>query len=97
MSDPARTAVCVALLARDETARLLVLSWPLVDPALLGREALLAWARASGISIHLVERKAAVLFAHAICLPDRSVDPEATKVCQHIAANYLRSTSGGKR
>ncbi len=96
MIDAARTAVAVSILAKDEQARLLVLSWPLVDPALVDREALLAWSRVSGVAVRQVERIAPVLFAHALCKQDRTVDAEALRVCQHVAANYLRST-GGKR
>ncbi|MCE9636449.1 MAG: hypothetical protein K8T90_12155 [Planctomycetes bacterium] len=96
MTDAARTAVAVSILAKDESARLLVLSWGLVEAALVDREALLAWSRVSGVAVRQVERIAPVLLAHGLCKQDRTVDPEALRVCQHVAANYLRST-GGKR
>jgi hypothetical protein len=96
VTDASRTAVAVSVLARDEAARLLVLSWPLVPWQARDRELLLAWSRVSGVPLHQVERLFPVLTTHGLCREDRTADPEALRVCHHIAANYLRST-GGKR
>lgn len=96
MSDPTRTAIAVSVLARDEAARALVLSWSLVDPALEDRALLVAWSRVSGVAVRVVERLAPVLLGHGLVKQGGIVDPEALRVCQHVAANYLRST-GGKR
>lgn len=98
MSDAAtRTATAVALLAADASARALVLSWPLVDPALADREVLRAWSRVSGVALRQVERLAPVLLGHGLVKQGGIVDGEALRVVQHVAAAYLRSTSGGKR
>lgn len=96
MSDPTRTATCVSILAKDESARLLVLSWHLVPADLADRKSLVAWSRVSGVALRQVERLAPVLFGHEICKQDRTIDPEASRICAHIAAAYLRAT-GGKR
>lgn len=94
MSDPARTAVAVSVLAKSEPARLLVHSWPLVRPTLTGRAMYAEWARASGLALRQAERLGAVLLAHQLCRADRTVDPEATRVVNHVAASYLRATGG---
>jgi len=94
MSDANRTAVAVTLLAGDEAARRLVLSWPLVAKEMKDRAVIAEWAKVAGISFSLAERLSHALFRHQICLPDRSVDPEALKVCQHVAAATLRRAGG---
>ncbi|MCG3134751.1 MAG: hypothetical protein HMLKMBBP_02112 [Planctomycetes bacterium] len=94
MSDPARTAVAVSVLAKSEPARMLVLAWPLVGPSLAARALLTEWARLSGLPVRQVERLGAVLRAHQLCREDRTVDPEATRVVNHVAAAYLRATGG---
>jgi len=90
VADTNRTAVAVTLLAGDEAARRLVLSWPLVAVELKDRAVLAEWAKVAGISFSLTERLSHALFRHQVCLPDRTVDAEALKVVTHIAAATLR-------
>lgn len=97
MSDPARTAIAVTLLATDEPARRLVLAWALVPPGLRGARLLVAWSRLAAVPRLQTERLAHGLFAHQIVHEDRTVDPEALRVVQHVAAETLRSTQRGRR
>ncbi len=91
MTDANRTAVAVTLLADDEQARRLVISWPLVPRELEGRRVLVEWSKVSGVPISAVERLSVPLARHQICNPDRTVDPEALRVIAHVAADSLRS------
>ena len=97
MSDPARTATLTTLLAGDDVARRMVVSWPLVRGEPQHRGTATEWARAAGVPPSVAERVAQVLFRHAICRPDHSVDPEATRIVQHFAAEQLRATQRGRR
>ncbi len=94
MSDPVRTAVLTTLLHGDESARRLLVSWPAVSGHPSEHATLAEWARAAGVPRTLARRLADMLFSHAICRPDHSVDPEAVRIVQHVAAEQLR---GGKR
>ena len=95
MSDLKRIAVAVTLLAEDPTARRLVVSWQLVPPKLTGRRMLRAWARLAGVDLAAVDRLAPGLQAHEICRPDRTIDPEAGNVINHVAAAMLRKGRKG--
>lgn len=97
MSAPERTTIAVTLLATDADARRLVLAWPQLDPALRERAALVAWGRMAGVPFSKVLRVAPVLLRQGLCREDRTVDPEATRVCQHLAAEALRSARRGQR
>lgn len=89
--DALRTAVLVELLADNPNARRAVVSWPLVPKAARSRPRLLeAWAKCSGLDVDDVDAIADMLFSHAVCLPDRTVDPEALRIIQHLAADTLR-------
>lgn len=90
MDDPNRTAVLIELLARDADARKAVVSWPLVSRRLKGRNRLQRWARCSGLSVSRIESLKDMLFEHRICLPDRTVDPEALRIIAHVAAETMR-------
>jgi hypothetical protein len=90
VTDPERTTIAVTLLASDPVARRLVVSWPRVDPSLQDRAALVAWARLSGVPFSQVQRTGTVLLRQLVCREDRTVDPEAQRVCQHLAAEQLR-------
>jgi hypothetical protein len=97
VTDAARTATLTTLLADAPALRKLVVSWPLVAPALTDRAALAAWSRVAGVPRSVVERAATVLFLHSICRPDRSVDPEASRIVAHFAAEQLRAAQRGRR
>lgn len=93
-----RTAVVVTLLADDAAARRLVLAWPLLPKRSKGEaERLGAWASLAGVSVSDAQRVHEALRGHGICLPDGNVDPAAVKLIEHVTANWLRSTGGGKR
>lgn len=95
MTGANRTAVAVTFLANDEEARRMVLAWPLVDADLEDASALRAWARAAGVPASRARRIADVLLCHEICKADGSVDAEAIRVIEHVAAESLRKR--GKR
>jgi hypothetical protein len=97
MSDPQRVATAVTLLGHCEAARRLVLSWPLVPAGLSRRKALVEWSRVSGVALAETQRLAEVLFAHALVREDRTVDAEATRVVQHVAAEQLRGAGRTRR
>ena len=80
----------VELLAGNAEARRAVVSWPLVPPRAAGARMLEAWAKCSGIDVDVLESIADMLFSHSVCGPDRTVDPEALRIIQHIAADTLR-------
>ena len=96
MSDASRAAVAVTFLADDEDARRAVLSWPLVPPGLSERGAISAWSRISGVPLTRMRRLADTLRRHELCREDRTVDPEASRVIQHVAAEALRTTKRRK-
>ena len=91
MSDPQRTATLTTLLASDEPARRLVVTWPLVTGAAEDRRTIFEWSRASGVARSVAERAAVMLFRHAICRPDHTVDPEALRIVSHFAGETLRA------
>jgi hypothetical protein len=91
MSDANRQATLTTLLADDAALRRLVVSWPLVAKELNERAAVAEWARVAGVARTRVERAAVVLFRHGVCRPDRSVDPEASRIVAHFAAETLRA------
>ncbi len=90
MSDPSRAAIAVTFLAEDADARRAVLSWTLLPPGLSERALLATWSRASGVPRSRLRRIADTLRGHGICRDDGTVDPEATRVIQHVAAEALR-------
>lgn len=94
MDAKTRTAVLVELLARNADARAAVVSWPLVRGAGAGPAAIADWSRCSGIPRGRLVPVAQMLFRHAVCLPDRTVDPEALKIVEHVAAATLRRLRG---
>ncbi len=96
MTDPARTAIAVMFLANDEEARRATLSWPLVPTGLSDRALVTAWSHASGVPKTRLRRLSVTLRRHGICRDDRTVDPEATRVIQHVAAETLRATKRRK-
>jgi len=90
MTDPARTAIAVLFLANDEDARRAAISWPLVPTGLSDRATVTAWSHASGVPRTRLRRLAVTLRRHGICREDRTLDPEAARVIQHVAAEALR-------
>lgn len=92
MTGASRTATAVTFLAEDDEARRLVVSWPLVPTELRDAAMLHAWSAASGVPLSRVQRLAQVLLRHELCRADGTVDPEALRVIQHVAAELLRST-----
>lgn len=96
-ADPARTAAAVALLADDRDAQRMAISWHLVEPGLRDAAMRVAWARVSGVPLSVVSRRAAVLIGHGICREDRTVEPEADRVLQHLAAERLRAAQRSRR
>ena len=97
MTQVNRTAIAVTFLANDEDARRVTLSWPLVDPDLHSEQMRAAWSRTSGVARSKLERLAEVLLRHEICKADRTIDPEAARVIQHVAAETLRTSKRAKR
>lgn len=98
MSDAtARTAAAVAILVEDRDAQRLAVSWHLVEPGLRDAALRIAWSRVSGVPLSVVSRRAEVLIRHGICREDRSLEPEAARVLQHLAAETLRSTQRRRR
>jgi len=97
VTDPSRTATAVAVLAEDPDARRLVVAWPLVEAGLTDTALLVAWSRVSAVPLSRVRRLGEVLVRHGICRPDRTVDPEATRVVQHLAAEVLRTKNRSRR
>ena len=96
MSDASRAATAVTFLAEDEEARRAVLSWPLVPRGLSERALLSAWTRASGVPRSRLRRLSDALRGHGICRDDGTVDPEAIRVVQHLAAEQLRTSKRRK-
>lgn len=90
MAAPARTLVLVELLAGDADARRAAISWPLVPPGLRGLALLRSWAHCSGIPMARLDSRADMLQRHGICRPDRTVEPEALRVIEHLAADTMR-------
>jgi hypothetical protein len=86
MSDANRQATLTTLLADDAALRRLVVAKELNE-----RAAVAEWARVAGVARTRVERAAVVLFRHGVCRPDRSVDPEASRIVAHFAAETLRA------
>lgn len=84
----------VEILAHSPDARRAAVSWPLVPAGGDRRRMLKAWSRVSGLSIARVDAIGDMLFAHRVCLPDRTVDPDALRVIEHLAAEVLRKRSG---
>lgn len=93
MTDASRTTVAVTLLADDPVARRIVLAWHLVPPELTGVQMLLRWSRLACVGMPDLEQRADTLMAHGVCRADRTVDPEALRVLQHLAAEMLRTPS----
>lgn len=87
---PERAAVIIEMLAGDAEARRAAVSWPLVPKDLKGAKRLSAWSKASGISRSRLDRISDMLMAHGICREDRTLDPEAVPVLEHLAAEVLR-------
>jgi hypothetical protein len=94
-----RALLAVTLLGESEEARRLVVSWPVApfgdrdDPRVL-----LGWARVAGVTYQATEHWAPMLFEHAICRVDRTVDPAATRVIHHLAAQRLQARpTGGQK
>ncbi len=91
MSESRRLAIAVELLGNDPEARRAVLAWPLVPKELTNRDDIIeAWAKAAHVEDSALDWLADALFAQEICLDDRTVDPMATRVIEHIAAEFLR-------
>ena len=97
MSDPTRTATAVTFLVADRGAQRMALSWPLLDPDLVGTALLRTWAQAAGVPVSHARRLARVLRTHEICRDDHTLCPEASRVLQHVAAEALRSAKRAKR
>ena len=94
MSDATRAAIAVTLLGDDAEARRLCLAWPSVDHKLTARALHLAWGRRAGVAASRVARIAPALLGQGLCREDGTVDPEATRVLQHVAAERLRGRPG---
>jgi hypothetical protein len=92
MTDPSRTATLTILLASDEPARRLAVSWPLVAGAAADAATIAEWAHVAGVPRSVAARAALVLFRHGVCRPDHTTDPEALRIVQHFAAEQLRAT-----
>lgn len=96
MTDPARTAVAVTFLAEDTDARRLVLAWPTIPRDLEGAALARIWGRAAGVPASRTVRLGELLLRHELVRPDGSVDPEALRVIQHVAAETLRTAKRRK-
>jgi len=93
VADSARTVVLVELLANSPEARRAVLSWPLVRAG-GGRIAVLErWSRCAGVEYEALERVAGMLLRHGVCRRDRTVDPAALRIIEHLAAATMRRRS----
>ena len=88
--DALRTAVLVELLAGNPDARRATVSWSLVPRRLRDAAMVSAWSKCSGLPRSQLELVAEMLLQHKVCLPDRTVDPEALRIIQHLAAETLR-------
>lgn len=97
MTDVARTAALTTLLADDPALRKLIVTWPLVAGAVEDRRTIVEWSAASGIPRSVAERAAVVLFRHSVCRPDHTVDPEASRIVAHFAAETLRAAQRSRR
>jgi hypothetical protein len=98
MSESHRLALAVEMLRDDPDARRAVLTWPSVPKELKKRADIIeAWAKVSHIEETALDWLADALFAQKICLDDRTVDPMATRVIEHMAAEFLRRRVGRAR
>lgn len=90
-----RLALAVEMLRDDPDARRAVLAWPYVPKEITKRKPLIEkWAEVSRVEEITLDSLADALFAQKICLEDRTVDPMATRVIEHIAAEFLRRRVG---
>lgn len=74
----------------DDDARRVALSWPLIPPEMRGLKMHRRWAALAGVNLGRLELLAKMLQGHKICLPNRTLDPEAVKVLEHMAATAFR-------